>query len=84
MGGERINTFSPPWSCEWRSDIRNLSPIEGDEAHSQAMNSTEQLTDSWAVWLNPNDPAEVTESGEEIPRNKVWRKRYSDKFIGGK
>ena len=47
---------SPPRSGQWRSDVCNLGPIEGDQGHTQPGDDTEELVDNNVLGSNPANP----------------------------
>lgn len=61
----------PPRSSQRRSDVSDLSPIEGNDRHSETGSIPEELVDDDIVGSNPTYPAEYAKSGEKIPWEKV-------------
>lgn len=64
--------FCPPRGSKWtNADIGNLSPIEGNETHSETTLVTEQLVDDDVLWSDPAHPGEVAERLEKITWEEV-------------
>lgn len=63
--------LGPPRCSQRRSDVCDLGPIKGEEAHTEPMRGTEQLVDDDVVGDDPADPAEVAEGGEEVAGDEV-------------
>jgi hypothetical protein len=63
--------LSPPGSGERRHDVSDLSPIESDKSHSEALEDAEHLVDLDIVGGDPADPREVGEGGEDVAGEEV-------------
>jgi hypothetical protein len=61
----------PPRDGKGRSDVGDLTPIEGEEAHRHSMVYAKQLVYRRVVGGYPTNPREVGESGEEIGRQEI-------------
>jgi len=61
----------PPRDGKGRSDEGDLTPVEGEDTHGQAMDDAKELVDGRIVGCYPANPREVRESGEEIGRQEI-------------
>jgi hypothetical protein len=68
---------SPPRDGKRRAIVGDLTPVEGEDAHGQAVGDTEQLVDLCIVGSHPAYPGEARESGEDIRREKVYENNES-------
>lgn len=78
---------SPPRSSQWRSNVCNLGPIEGDQRHTQTGDDTEELVDNNVLGSNPANPGEVTEgteevAGEDVPDGTAEEHEEEEAFSG--
>ena len=49
----------PPRDRKRRTVVGNLTPVEGDDAHRQTVDNTEQLVDLGVIRRYPADPGEA-------------------------
>ena len=62
----------PPRDGKGRSDVGDLTPIEGEETHGHAMGHAKQLVDSRIIGCYPAHPREVRECGEKIGGQEIY------------
>jgi hypothetical protein len=56
---------------KWTTNVRNYSPIKGEEAHSQASVCSKQGIDNNFFRSNPANPVEHAQSCEKVTRDPV-------------
>ena len=75
--GEAKIGWGPPRPDKKRTVEGNLTPVECEDTHGQAVCDAEQLINHTIVGSDPAHPGEVRESDKEIERQEVYNNNQS-------
>ena len=57
--GDADVSSRPPWDGKRRTVVGDLTPVQGDDTHRQAMDNTKHLVDLGVVGRDPTGPREA-------------------------